>query len=146
MLPPAHQHLLVSPPLNLIRQQYLQQVYQPVLIGAPVIDTHAFIGTDRGSHARPLVIKPWVVNDLHQALTACHYTARLSGGGHEFALTASTPFDVPADGVLAAAPSLVWDIPPTLPPGSYELTLDLIHAGQVISQNTYTLAFDTSPQ
>ncbi len=120
----------------------LQQVYQPVLIGAPLIDSRILIGVDRGSHERPLVVKPWVVNDRHEVLRDCHYTAALSGMGQAFHFHVAERFAVPADDVLNSVPSLVWDIPPDLPAGRYTLRLHLLQGEQVISHNDYDISFE----
>ncbi|NJO84281.1 MAG: hypothetical protein HC828_16860 [Blastochloris sp.] len=123
----------------------LQQVYQPVLIGAHLIDTHYLIGIGRGSHERPVEFTPWVVNDLHHMLTGCHYTAHLEGPGGHIVIPVEGHFDVQADSVFEGAPRLMWSVPHTLPPGTYTLTLALKQDGSMLSQNTYEIAFYRAP-
>jgi beta-mannosidase len=116
----------------------LQQVYQPVLIGVHGLET-VLSATDRWAHARPLTFKPWVVNDRHEPLTGCSYRASLEGAGQTIDMPIEETFDVPADGVLEAAPRLTWFIPDDFPPGTVTLRLELLHNGAVISENSYEL-------
>ncbi len=57
----------------------LQQVYQPVLIGANIERNRLLTSTDRGSHPRPLLLTPWVVNDRTEELKGCTYRVQLDG-------------------------------------------------------------------
>ena len=120
----------------------LQQVYQPVLIGANIERDHLLTSTDRGSHPRPLLLTPWVVNDRTAALAGCTYRVQLDGPNGVVDAGASVPFDVPADGVLPRAPA-VEIIPP--PPGRYTLRLALLCDGQELSGNSYELTYETLP-
>ncbi|MFN8465824.1 MAG: glycoside hydrolase family 2 TIM barrel-domain containing protein [Caldilineaceae bacterium] len=120
----------------------LQQVYQPVLIGANIERDRLLTSTDRGSHPRPLLLSPWVVNDRTAALAACTYHVQLDGPDGVVDAGTSAPFDVPADGVLARAPA-VEIIPP--PPGRYSLRLTLLCDGQELSGNSYELTYETLP-
>jgi beta-mannosidase len=120
----------------------LQQVYQPVLIGADLERERLLIGTDRGGHPRPFMLSPWVVNDGAAALRGCTYRVQLEGPGGAQDIAGSEPFDVPADGVLQHAP-VVEVAPP--PPGLYTLRLALICDGQELSGNSYELTFEALP-
>lgn len=123
----------------------LQQCFQPVLIGMDVRREQLFLGADRGSHPRPLVIAPWVVNDRHEPLRGCQYSVLLAGAGGSFEFTTPEPFDVPADGVLKAAPRIVADLPGNLPTGRYEVSLTLKRGDEVLSRNSYALNIVTIP-
>jgi beta-mannosidase len=123
----------------------LQECLQPVLIGASFQRERIFLGVDRGAHARPLEIAPWVVNDRHQALKGCTYAVSLEGPGGRFEMASPTAFDVPSDGVLRHAPRTYADLPQDLEPGIYAVTLLLSHDGETISKNTYSLQVETIP-
>lgn len=123
--------------------QALQQVYQPILIGADLARETLLIGADRGSHERPLTLVPWVVNDQSQALEGCTYRLSLEGEGFRQEWDAAEPFTVPADGFLAAAPPITVRAAAT--PGAYVLSLTLICGGKVVSVNTYNVEVRTSP-
>ena len=120
----------------------LQQVYQPVLIGATFERERLLIGTDRGGHPRPFMLSPWVVNDHAAALLGCTYCVQLEGSGGAQDIAGSEPFDVPADGVLQHAP--VIEVAPP-PPGHYTLRLALVCDGQELSSNSYELSFEALP-
>ena len=120
----------------------LQQVYQPVLIGANIERDRLLTSTDRGSHPRPLLLTPWVVNDRTEELAGCTYRVQLDGPDGVLDIGTSAPFDVPADGVLADAPAV--EIPPP-PPGRYTLRLVLLCDGQELSGNSYELTYETLP-
>lgn len=117
----------------------LQQCFQPVLIGMPVGRERVFLGADRGSHPRPLIISPWVVNDRHEALNGLSYTARISGPGGEFQFDGPGVFDVPADGVLKHAPQIVASLPIDLKVGHYTVGLTLKCGDETLSQNEYEI-------
>ena len=120
----------------------LQQVYQPVLIGANIERNRLLTNTDRGSHPRPLLLTPWVINDRAEELKRCTYRVQLDGPDGALDVDTSAPFDVPADGVLAHAPAV--EIPPPLP-GRYTLRLALICDGRELSSNSYELTYETLP-
>jgi beta-mannosidase len=120
----------------------LQQVYQPVLIGANFERERLLVGTDRGGHPRPLMLAPWVINDRSTALNGCTYRVQLDGPDGTQSVAGSEPFDVPADGVLDHAP-LVEVAPPS--PGRYILRLALHYNGQELSSNSYELTFESLP-
>jgi beta-mannosidase len=120
----------------------LQQVYQPVLIGANFERERLLISTDRGGRPRPLMLAPWVVNDRADALQGCTYWVQLEGPEGVQNATGSEAFDVPADGVLEHAP--VVQVVPTSP-GRHTLRLALVYKGQQLSSNSYELTYETLP-
>ncbi len=120
----------------------LQQVYQPVLIGVNFERERLLTSADLGSHARPLRLIPWVVNDRREPLAECIYQVWLEGESGVLPAQASPPFAVAADSVLAHAP-LVEVKPP--PPGTYTLWLALLCAGEEISRNSYAVVFESLP-
>jgi beta-mannosidase len=122
----------------------LSTSFQPVLIGLSLKRESMLLGVDMGQHPRPLPIAPWIVNDRHEALTGCTFTGRVHGPGGSFQLSRSSAFDVPADGMLERAPTLVWAPDYGITPGTYVLELELSDGkGEVISRNSY--AIETSP-
>jgi beta-mannosidase len=118
----------------------LQQVFQPVLIGMNLPRDSIITTTDRGGHARPFVVTPWVVNDRHRALTGCTYYVEVDGPGGHFAFGADQSFDVAADSVVRRAPAVTCDLPGDLAPGDYVVTLTLRQGTDMISRNAYSLA------
>jgi beta-mannosidase len=117
----------------------LQQVFQPTLIGLNLHRAKLGIGVDRGSHSRRFAVTPWVVNDRHRPLRDCRYVATLSGNGVTETRTSDCAFDVPADGVLPAAPTTLMALPDDAMPGPAVLTITLTEQDQVISENRYEL-------
>lgn len=123
----------------------LQECFQPVLIGFnPRRDT-MITGVDRGGHARPLWVSPWIVNDRHEALEGCTYSVILSGPGGEFEYTQDQPVTVPADSVCESLPPVRIDLAPSLPPGDYTVTLQLCRNGATVSCNSYPLMLAANP-
>jgi beta-mannosidase len=120
----------------------LQQVYQPVLIGANIERGRMLTDTDLGGHPRPLRLVPWVVNDRVEPLAGCTWQMQLEIDGKLLPPHTSAPFDVPADGVLPHAPLIETPAPP---PAAYTLRLSLLHGGEVISTNSYEVVFETLP-
>lgn len=118
----------------------LQQVFQPVLIGAHGLETK-LSSTDRWAHSRPLTFRPWVVNDRHESLSGCNYRVQLYGSEKTLRWDMDERFDVPADGVLEAGPRFTWHIPDGFPAGTYTLQLQLIHDDEIVSENSYNLTF-----
>jgi beta-mannosidase len=120
----------------------LQQVYQPVLIGANLERERMLTETDLGGHERPLRLAPWVVNDRAEPLVGCTWQVQLERNGETLPPHSSPSFDVPADGVLAHAPMLEAPAPP---PGCYTLHLALFYGGGIISSNSYEVTFEAPP-
>lgn len=120
----------------------LQQVYQPVLIGANIERDRLLTSIDRGGHPRPLLLTPWVVNDRTEELRGCTYRVQLDGSAGVLEIGVSAPFDVPADAVLAHASAVAIPAPP---PGHYTLHLTLLCDGQELSDNSYELKYETLP-
>ncbi|MGH2561114.1 MAG: glycoside hydrolase family 2 protein [Thermomicrobiales bacterium] len=118
----------------------LQQVFQPVLIGIDLPRDSLITTTDRGGHARPFVVAPWVVNDRHRALVGCSYEVEVEGPGGRFAFGADQPFDIAPDSVLRRAPAITCDLPGDLERGDYAVALALRQGGDVLSRNSYDLA------
>ncbi len=123
----------------------LQEAYQPVLIGFNPPRDAIITGVDRGGHARPLVVSPWVVNDRHCVLTGCVYDIAIEGIGGCFAFSSDKPFDVAPDAVLHRAPSVTCALPGDLEPGSYSLALTLRQGAEALSRNSYELAVVSIP-
>jgi beta-mannosidase len=118
----------------------LKEAFQPILIGVTLQRDTLLLGTDRGQHPRPLVIRPWVVNDRHETLHGCIYHAVVTGSGKQIPLPPSEAFDVPADGIVERAPTTVWTPETDDKPGTYNLELTLIAAnGTVVSHNRYKI-------
>ncbi|HQY90336.1 glycoside hydrolase family 2 TIM barrel-domain containing protein [Caldilinea sp.] len=114
----------------------LQQVYQPVLVGADIHREKVLIGVDRGSHPRPLQLPCWVVNDRHAALEACRLHVRLL---REDSVITQAALDIPgiaADSVTTLGLVTV-ELPEDLAAGACVLDLSVLHAGERISHNTY---------
>lgn len=123
--------------------QILVQCYQPVLIGVNLERDLLLKGTDPASHPRPIVIHPWIVNDLHKPLENCTYSVRLKGDGHSIEVHQERTFTVPMDGVLEHAPSLA--VAKELPEGTYHLDLELRSNQEVISTNRYEITIVAAP-
>jgi beta-mannosidase len=123
----------------------LQQAYQPVLIGCE-LDRDAFItGVDLGSKLRPLVVNPWVVNDLHRSLTGCAYDVEVVGPGGTFAWQADRRVNIGADAEVERLPAVVCELPRDLADGDYRLTLTLREGDNVLSRNAYPLTVTRTP-
>jgi len=123
----------------------LRASYQPVLIGCDLRRDTIITVTDRGSHPRDLVLRPWVVNDRHRAFPACTYLATLAGPGGRLDFGPSAEFEVPADSVVERVPTVTCPLPQDLAPGVYTLALALQHGGVLLSQNHYELRVATIP-
>jgi beta-mannosidase len=123
----------------------LQECLQPVLIGANLYRNRIFLGKDRGSHARPLEIVPWVVNDRHEPLDNCIYLVQVEGPGGSYEFTSPAAFNVPGDGVQKQVPRLVCDLPANLKPGPYTLRLLLKQGERILSQNHYNVQIESVP-
>jgi len=123
----------------------LREAYQPVLIGCDRDREVVITGVDRGGHERPLVINPWIINDLHSDLTGCTCGVELSGPGGRFNWNAEQPIDIGADATLVHAPAITCDLPEQLAPGDYQLTLTLHHDNDFISRNRYDLSVGRIP-
>src|SRR5680860_865709 len=123
----------------------LREAYQPVLIGCDRDREVVITGVDRGGHERPLVINPWIINDLHSDLTGCTCGVELSGPGGRFNWNAEQPIDIGADATLVHAPAITCDLPKQLAPGDYQLTLTLHHDNDFISRNRYDLSVGRIP-
>jgi beta-mannosidase len=120
--------------------QALKEAFQPVLIGMTLQRDTQLLGIDIGQHARPLVIRPWVVNDRHETLRGCTYHAVITSSETRLSLPSSEAFDVPADGIVERAPTTIWAPRTEDKPGTYTLELLLNDAaGAVISRNHYEI-------
>lgn len=129
----------------------LQQVYQPVLVGAELRRTKLLLGRDTGSHDRPLQAACWVVNDRHEQLEGCTLLVELSGAGRAavaataaipVAVTVAVTVEVAAIGADSVADLgyVTMPLPPDLPAGDYRLELTLHRQGDVLSRNRYPIA------
>jgi beta-mannosidase len=123
----------------------LKQCYQPVLIGSNLWGTTLLIGESRGGLTLPFSLNPWVVNDRHEALHGCTYTAVLSGMGRTLTLQPEGTFDLPADSVTKRTLAVSTFVPADLPPGQYVLTLTLKQGSATLSENTYALEAVIAP-
>ncbi len=121
----------------------LKQCYQPVLIGANLGREDFIVGADRGGHPRPIIINPWVVNDMHHALKSCTYSVRIKNVPTNIEEIQDNTFDIPMDGVLERAPGI--SISTEIKPGEYELVLTLRESGKEISQNSYDIRIAMIP-
>lgn len=118
----------------------LKQCLQPVLIGLRLEREKHLIGVDKGQHARPLKIAPWVVNDRHERLSGCSFRVRISGASGVFEIASSPTFDLPADSIVERTSSAFWLPPDDLAPGVYEIALTLFDSkDEVISENQYEI-------
>jgi beta-mannosidase len=116
----------------------LQQVYQPVLVGAEIHRKKVLLGRDLGSHDRPFQLACWLVNDRHAVLEGCQLTVALRrGDATPVAVVRALP-PIAADSV-ATMGVVTLDLPAELLLGKYELELALQHQDSVISRNAYSV-------
>jgi beta-mannosidase len=121
----------------------LAQCYQPVLIGLNLGRATLMNETDLGGHPRPIVITPWVVNDVHKPLENCSYSVYLKNGERRIEAHQDQIFTVPIDGVLEHVPSLT--ISEALQEGQYQLELVLRSNDEVVSTNRYEIKIVSAP-
>ncbi|MBI4926451.1 MAG: beta-galactosidase, partial [Anaerolineae bacterium] len=115
----------------------LVQVYQPVLIGVNLGRDVLMKEIDPVGFHLPIVVRPWVVNDRHEALENCTYSVCIKNGEFSALFHQERTFTVPSDGVLDQAPSLV--ISNDFPAGKYQVELVLRSNAEVLSTNQYDL-------
>jgi beta-mannosidase len=123
----------------------LQETFQPVLIGLNLERDSIIAGSDRGGHARPLLIRPWVVNDRHVSFPSCRYTVSVQGPGRSFEFHCHQLFEVQADSVVKQAPAVSCDLPSDLAPGDYQIGISLWQNDDVLSRNAYRVAVAAIP-
>lgn len=115
----------------------LQQVYQPVLIGAEIRRAQVLLGRDMGSHDRPFQVACWLVNDLHTTLEGCQLTVHLRCG--DAVVAATHPLPTIAADAVADLGVITLPLSPDLPLGAYDLELTVHQGEAVISQNCYAI-------
>jgi beta-mannosidase len=116
----------------------LQQVYQPVLVGADLLRDKVLIGADLGSHDRPFQVNCWLVNDRHMALTTCRLHVRLLREEKVIVQAELDALRIEADSV-AALGLVTLDLPADIAAGACVLDLALMQAGEQISHNSYSV-------
>ena len=115
----------------------LQQAYQPVLVGADIEAGDIWITyTDLGSHWRPVVVTPWIINDTWSAIADASLCIRLAPKTGESVTLAVV------DGIVLPEDSAI-DLPSTSlsprfwPAGLCRVELALERQGEVVSRNAY---------
>ena len=121
----------------------LQQVYQPILVGAEIYRKKVLLGRDTGSHERPLQVACWAVNDRHASLAGCRLTVRLVRGDDIPVEATVEVAAIDADSV-ASLGAVTLHLPPNLPLGAYDLELTLSQQETVLSQNRYPIEVVTA--
>jgi hypothetical protein len=116
----------------------LQQVYQPVLVGADIRRDTVLLGCDLGSHDRPFQVTCWLVNDRHAALAGCQLQVRLQRAGESAVTEQIDLAEIAADSVTTLG-IVTLQLPPDLRLGTYELELTLRQQAEVLSQNSYPI-------
>lgn len=116
----------------------LQQVYQPVLIGADIHREKVLSGRDLGSHDRPFQVACWLVNDRHEALADCQITIQLQRDGVAPVAVALALPDIGSD-CVADLGTITLALPPDLPLGQYDLLLTVRQQAREISHNRYPI-------
>lgn len=121
----------------------LQQAYQPVLVGADIEPGETWTTyTDLGSHPRPIVIAPWLINDTWEAIKhATLHIRLLPESGEATVLAEIDDIGVPADSEVDLPATRLS--PPLWPSGPCQVEMTLEGKGEVVSQNTYDVSVIT---
>lgn len=115
----------------------LQQAYQPVLVGADIEPGETWITyTDLGSHPRPIVVTPWLINDTWTTLAeAALYMRLVPESGDGIMLAQVNGLVLPEDSVVDLSSTRLS--PPYWPSGPCRVEMILECKGEVISRNVY---------
>ena len=115
----------------------LQQAYQPVLVGADIEPGETWITyTDLGSHWRPIVIAPWLINDTWTTFADVTLYMRLvPESGDAIMLAQVNGVVLPGDSVVDLPSTRLS--PPHWPSGPCRVEMALEYKGEVVSRNVY---------
>lgn len=122
----------------------LQQVYQPVLVGAD-IDRQTW-GISQGKEYMPadVFITPWIVNDRSTAYSGDITITLINQTSGEETVVSTIPAQVEADSIFSRS-YVRLNVPATLPAGTYIVQLSFTQEQTLISRNDYTVKITHEP-
>jgi beta-mannosidase len=123
----------------------LQQVLQPILIGADLERKTVLMGTDPGSHHRPFLVPCWLINDRHGPLEGCQLLVRLLRDGQCVSQTEMALPRIESDSVAILKVAQLA-LEPTLAEGAYDLELEVNRGAEILSRNSYTVRLVHPPK